>query len=106
MLSVYLNIAAAFAVQNDTDNTLSALKKYCDLAVGITYPISLHGDCFFDRIDEWLSELDLGCLAPRDDRTARQGIIDGVANNPAFAALADNFKYKSIIEKLTTVLGG
>lgn len=106
MLSVYLNLAVTFVMQNDTHNALSALKKYCDLALGISYPITLHGDNFFDRIEGWLSELDLGVNAPRDDKTIRQGIVDGVANNPAFAVLSDNLKYKSIVEKLTTVSGG
>lgn len=106
MLSVYLSFAVAFASQNDTDNTLSALQKYCDLAVEIPYPLSLHGDNFFDRIDTWLSELDLGIHTPRDDKTVRQGIISSVADNPAFAILSDNLKYKHIVEKLTTILGG
>lgn len=106
MLSVYLNLAVVFVMQNDTDNALSALQKYCDLALEISYPITLHGDNFFDRIEGWLSELDLGVNAPRDDKTVRQGIVDGVANNPAFTVLSDNLKYKSIVEKLTTVLGG
>ena len=106
MLSVYLNLAAAFVMQNDADNALAALQQYCELAVGISYPISLHGDSFFDRIDEWLSELDLGVHAPRDDKAVRQGIIDGVAKNPVFSVLADHVKYQHIVEKLTTALGG
>lgn len=106
MLSAYLNLAVAFAAQNDTDNALSALQKYCDLAVGTSYPILLHGDNFFNRIDGWLSEFDLGVHAPRNDKMIRQGIIHGVADNPAFAILSDNLKYKHIVEKLTTVLGG
>ena len=106
MLSAYLNVAAVFVLQNDTDNALAALQQYCDLAVGISYPISLHGDRFFDRIDEWLAELDLGVHAPRDDKTVRQGIIDGVAKNPVFSVLADHVKYRHIVEKLTSVLGG
>lgn len=106
MFSVYLNLAVAFAAQKDTDKALSALQKYCDLATGISFPLSLHGDVFFDRIDKWLSELDLGVHAPRDDKTVKQSIIDSVANNPAFTNLSDNLKYKHIVEKLTTVLGG
>ena len=106
MLAVYLNLAVVYAVQNDTANTLSALQDYCDLAVGISYPLSLHGDQFFNRIDAWLSELNLGIHAPRDDKTIKQSILNGVASNPAFASLTDNLKYQHIVEKLTTVLGG
>jgi len=106
MLTVYLNLAAIFTMQNDTENALSSLQKYCDLAVSNIYPLTLHGDEFFDKIDEWLSELDLGVEAPRNEKTIKQGMIDGVAKNPAFAALSDNFRYKNIIEKLTTNLGG
>lgn len=106
MLSVYLNSAMAHALQNDTGNALSALQKYCDLAVEMSYPVTLCGDDFFDRIDAWLSELDFGVHAPRDDKTVRQGIIEGVTNNPAFTRLSDDMKYKHIVETLKTVLGG
>ncbi len=104
MLTAYLNFAVAFAAQNDTERALSALQKYCDLAAGISYPVTLHGDGFFDKIDGWLSKLNLGIHAPRDDQTVKQGIVQCVADNPAFQHLSENLKYKHIVEKLNTIL--
>lgn len=104
-LSVYLNLATVYVRQNEIDNALSALQKYCDLAVSMSYPMTLHGDEFFNKIDEWLAELDLGTNAPRSEKIIKQGIIDA-AKSAAFATLSDHFRYKSIIQKLTAILGG
>ncbi|WP_071458984.1 helix-turn-helix domain-containing protein [Bacillus massilinigeriensis] len=106
MLAIYLTMAGIFVMQDDTEKALSALQKYCDLAVGSIFPIILHGDSFFDKIDGWLSELDLGVEAPRNDKTIKRSIVESVTNNPAFAALSDHRKYKNIVGKLSAVLGG
>lgn len=104
MLSVYLNLAAAYVAQEDTSHALSALQKYSDLALGMTYPLRLHGDEFFNSLNEWLTQLDLGINAPRSEKTVKHGIFEGAAKNPAFSALSDNIRYQNIIRKLSALL--
>lgn len=105
MLNVYLTAAGVYATWKNTEKALYYLQKYSDAALGDIFPITLHGDGFFDRIDVWLSGLDLGTEAPRDEKTIKQSIIDSVAKNPAFAALSEHPRYKSIVQNLSR-LGG
>ncbi len=106
LFTIYLTAAQSYLMQNNIDQSLSMLKKYNDLATSDIYPLSLHGDSFFDRIDGWISELDLGSELPRNEKAIKESLVNSVKNNPAFSVLEDNFIYKSIIQKLSSVLGG
>lgn len=101
MFNVYLTQAQASLVEKDENNALVALQKYVDLATSDIYPIKLHGDNFFNQIDAWFSELDLGIDAPQANSTVKSGIVAGIKNNPIFSSLSDNTKYKFLIEKLS-----
>lgn len=106
ILSIYLSIAQFYATINDVDNCLSMLKKYSKVAMGDIYPIELHGDKFFDKIDNFLNEFDLGTVAPRDSSTIKRSIIVSVDENPYFLALKDNKQFKEIVTNLKSKIGG
>jgi len=97
---LYICASQGYVAQNDHDRALNMLQKYAELATGGIYPLSLHGDSFFDLLDDWLQELELGNALPRDDKTIRKSMADVIVNNPAYAVLADEPRFKSIIEKL------
>ena len=49
--------------------------RYTDLAVSDIYPLHLHGDKFFNLLDEWFdSELMLGSFPPRDETLIRHSM--------------------------------
>ena len=109
--SSFVNIAAthyAFAVAyvmgGDLDGALSCLEDYERSCKAIEFPIRLHGDSFFDRIDEWLDEMsDLGSSAPRDDAVVKRGVLASVVDNPVFAPLADDPRFGRIVAGLEEV---
>ncbi len=105
MLSIYVSIAMVYAVRNDIENTLTILEKYCMIATRASYPLILHGDEFFTKIETWLSELEIGTSAPIGSKAVKQSIVDVIATNPVFASLADNFRYQIVIKKLKSILG-
>ena len=76
------------------------LKKYTETVTGDIYPLCLHGDDFFDLIEDWLSQLDIGNALPRDERTIRKSMVNAVVENPAFTALKDDPRFLEITAKL------
>lgn len=105
MLSIYLLGAQTYVVHKDLDRALSLLQKYCDLASGDIYPLILHCDCFFDKIDGWLSRLKMGVDAPVTEKFVKQRIVDGMVKNPDFGILEQNSRYKSMVQKLSGITG-
>lgn len=103
MFNVYLCLANAHLVHGETEEAAAVLERYTDLAVSDIYPLVLHGDDFFNRIDRWLSELDLGAQAPRANATVKAGIAAAVKKNPAFAALEGNVRFKFLKERLSAL---
>jgi len=97
---MYICASQGYLAQKNYDKALDMLQKYAELATGGIYPLSLHGDSFFDLLDDWLHELELGNALPRDDKTIRKSMADVIVNNPAYAVLSGEPRFKNIIEKL------
>lgn len=65
----------------------------------------LHGDSYFDVIDDWLKEFKLGSKTIRNEETVKASMVQGIVENPAFAALAKLPRYKSNVGTLKFKLG-
>lgn len=99
-VGLYLTAAQGYVAQGYHDKALAMLQEYTALVTGDIYPMSLHGDAFFDRLDSWLEDLDLGKSLPRDEKTIRQSMAEAVVQNPIFTVLAEEKGFQRIIEKL------
>ena len=101
LLSIYLGCASGFLKLNDTASALDALDKYVRCASGNIFPIRLHGDEYFDLLDEWLeNRLDLGSAPPRDANAIQHDIVSAVTKNPAFQVLKDEPRFRALVTKL------
>ncbi len=100
LMSFYITAAQGFVSLDCPDEALWLLEEYTALVTADIYPLRLHGDDFFDMIDEWLEQTLALREAPRDEKVVRQSMFDAVAKNPAFSALAEEPRLRSIIEKL------
>jgi len=100
LVSLYLCAAQGYIAKNNQDKAIDMLEQYTNIVTSDIYPLSLHGDDFFDLLDGWLIKLDFGHDLPRDERTIRRSMFNVVVNNPAFSMLADKQRFQSIIEKL------
>jgi hypothetical protein len=92
-----------YSLQGNIENSLDMLQKYADICTKGFFPCSLHGDSFFDAIDGWLRDFDLGTDAPRNEKVIKESMLQVVSSNPAFAALAEQPRYKSILERLKQI---
>lgn len=100
LMTFYLVAAQGFIAHNDMDKALDILEKYVEIVIGDIYPLQLHGDSFFNLLDDWFADFELGSMLPRDEKTIKQSMVDSVANNPAFSALADEARFQNIVERL------
>ncbi|MDD2554115.1 MAG: helix-turn-helix transcriptional regulator [Desulfotomaculaceae bacterium] len=105
MAQIYFTAAQAYSLQGNVEKSLDMLQKYADICTRGFFPCSLHGDSFFDAIDGWFAEFDLGTEAPRNEKVIKESMLQSVLANPAFAALAEKPRYKSIIGALKTNIG-
>jgi transcriptional regulator with XRE-family HTH domain len=99
-MGLFLSAAQGYMVQGNHEKALDMLQSYTDIATSDIYPLSLHGDDFFNLLNEWLEQIDLGTALPRDEKTVRQSMSDSVINNPAFSALVNEHRFQRIVEKL------
>ena len=100
LVGLYVIAAQGFIAQKNHDKALEMLQKYTEIVTSDIYPLCLHGDAFFDRLDGWLDQLDLGTDLPRDEKTIRKSMYDVIVNNPVFSVLSDEQRFQRITEKL------
>jgi len=100
VIGTYIVAAQGYLAQNNHDRALDMLQQYTDIVTDDIYPLKLHGDEFFDKLDQWLIKLDFGQDLPRDDKTIKRSMCAVVVENPVFAVLADNHRFKNIVGRL------
>jgi len=100
LVNLYISAAQGYITQKNHDKALEMLQKYTEIVTSDIYPLSLHGDAFFDHLEGWLDKLDLGTNLPRDEKTIKRSMSDVIVNNPAFLVLSDQPRFQSITEKL------
>lgn len=100
LLKVYIVAAQGYAAIGEEEKALALLNKYTEVSISHIYPIKLHGDDFFDLLNDWLTQLDLGVNPVTDEKTIKRNMLNSVINNPSFAVFKENVRFKSIVEKL------
>ncbi|NCB41381.1 MAG: XRE family transcriptional regulator [Clostridia bacterium] len=101
----YLNAAQGYCLNEQDDQALVLLQKYTNLCISGFSDFSLHGDSFFSELDPWFKEFDLGGEAPRSKEVIKASMLQGIANNPAFARLQSNKQYQTLVNLLKTNAG-
>lgn len=104
LFRLYICAAQGYAMAGDHERALDVLEKYTVLATGDIYPLELKGDEYFNMIDKWIEELDLGSSPPRSEKVIQRSIADAVTGNPAFASLANEPRFQRVLERLSSGL--
>ncbi|MDQ0495498.1 helix-turn-helix transcriptional regulator [Paenibacillus brasilensis] len=100
MVKVYYTAAQVYCMQGNHETALDMLQKYLSICTLDFSLYDLHGDSYFDVIDDWLKEFKLGSKIVRNEETVKASMIQGIVENPAFAVLAELPRYKSIVGTL------
>ncbi len=101
LLGIYITIAQDCMFLGNTEQALDILTEYTDLAVSDIYPLRLHGDDFFNLLDEWFERgFILGSFPPRDETLIRRSMTQAVSENPAFRPLAEKPQFQVMVDRL------
>ncbi|NCB92735.1 MAG: XRE family transcriptional regulator [Clostridia bacterium] len=104
--SIYITCAQIFCIHGENDKALDMLEKYVDLCKERFFPFTLHGDEYFDQLDEWFVGFDIGNGAPRSEKLIRESMLQVLKDNPFFTNIKDDVRYKNMIKKLEAVRDG
>lgn len=101
LMTALVEMAQGWMALGEREKALEALRRYTDLALGDIYPLRLKGDGYFDLLDEWMEKnRKLDVSPPRDETAIRRSIVQALTENPAFAVLADDVRFREMAERL------
>lgn len=101
MLPGYLVIAQGWAKRKNWEKTFEFLEKYTELAAGEIYPLKLHGDSFFNMLDDWLEDfLPLGPHLPRDISVVRHSMTQALTENQIFQEIMGEVRFQNLAARL------
>lgn len=106
LLKFHINAAQGYLILGKTNKALEILEEYTGLVTADIYPLQLKGDAYFNLLDDWIDDLDLGTALPRDEKSVRQSMVDSIINNPTFLSLAEEDRFQKIKERLKNNLYG
>lgn len=99
----YISSVMGYAQMKSTKQVMDCLSQYVDLLDNMKFPLALHGDDYFDMIDDWLNQTDLGHSLPRDANQLKTDFITIVTQNPFLKQYQDNDEFQAIMKRLETI---
>ena len=103
----YYQSALVFVFHGKMEEGLAYLKKYVTTVdhMLVQGQFKLHGDDYFDCLEEWIEKLDLGAAPPRNRKTVFESFVESL-EHPLFAILQDNSEFRRIKKSLSQNRGG
>lgn len=98
-LQFYYGVAQCAASAGDRELMYDYLDRFVEVCVRYLFPIKLKGDGYFDLLEEWLEELDLGSNALRDESIVKQSAYASL-EAPFFAAYTEEEEMKDLRKRL------
>lgn len=100
-VSFQLHMAAAlgFISLEEDDKAIEYLGKAISIFKGFSFPLSLHGDDYFDLLDGWFENFPLGTDAPRHGKIIKENILV-ILSDQRFSRLFKHPEYKTMVESL------
>ena len=106
--ALHPNLASQFhyqaaVVYGENGKQELALRELSAFAEGVERilhgDLILHGDRYFDRLEEWIEKLPLGDQMPRDKSFIGQNVRAALAH-PAFSTIKETEEYRKIYERI------
>lgn len=97
-------LSAMYYVESDKEKSIAYLKKYtknCKLLIKEYY---LHGDDFFNLIDDWLNDTPTGIVAPVDKENIKNTMLNILFQIPQFKKLEQDQDFKNICFQLEQLI--
>ncbi len=101
VLPYYLSAAQLCTGYGRKEQGLLFLERYTVTVTGDIYPMRLHGDGYFNLLDEWIEQSQaLGADLPRDEQIVRQSMTEAVTGQPVFAVFEGEPRFLEIVRRL------
>ncbi|MGX4685599.1 hypothetical protein JNUCC83_01680 [Vagococcus sp. JNUCC 83] len=100
--TLYNNAFITYTSHRCVDKGIEMLKKVVMILTTLVYPLTLHGDEYFNQLDEWISKQTyIGTQMPRDSELVIQSLIEFYTHSPLVVeTYKDNEDYLLLINKL------
>ena len=104
ILPLYFTLAQGYMKLGNSEKALELLERYTKLATSNIYPLSFHGNEYFDLLDGWLENtLTMGSDMPRNEMTIKKSAVESIINCKTFEPLRDDVHFQNIIKRLKTL---
>jgi transcriptional regulator with XRE-family HTH domain len=94
----FYHSAIVYMMHRENEKALKQLDQY-ERSVRILLTgsnLSLHGNSYFNRLDEWFGKLELGAAPPRDKRLVKENVLQSF-EHPLFAEIKDTAEFQRIV---------
>lgn len=97
-----MNLAAAmvYASQGNKVAAINSLEHYTKVLIQTGNHFYLHGNQLFDELEGYLSTIEVEDSLPRSSTAIWQDLLKAVLDNPAFASLEEEERFKQLKWKL------
>lgn len=96
--------AICYALHSDASKTLAYIEQYVSCLANLfaTKTLQLHGDSYFDHLEDWFLQMANGSNPPRNRATVLKDAKLSL-EHPAFAFLKDNPAYETYKRRLSVL---
>lgn len=99
-LQFHYHVALFHCLHEEKELALKELEMFINGSLGLTKDnCFLHGDDYFNRLDEWFQELDLGTMPPRNLMTIINSVKEAI-EHPTLSVLFETKEYQVLKEQL------
>lgn len=103
IINLYMMEAICYGEQKNREKTLAALSDYEETVQKHWKDFTIHGDEFFDFLEQWVLESGISREMPRNMRFIREEIIKNVRDNPVFSFLKEEREFRVIVKRLESL---
>ena len=103
LLITFLNqVFIGYTQQFRFEKALKVMREIVDMMVSQVFPVELHGDGYFNLLDEWMLEHPIvNTSMPRDEKTIKSSLIQFYETHPGITtAFKGNQEFQEILTKL------
>lgn len=103
LMNFQLAAVFGYALMGDEGAALGMLDEFLMVLKKTKFPVELHSDDYFNQIDVWLKDLEIGNQLPRNTFKLKESFIEIVINNPLLENFSDQEHLHKIYDELQSL---
>lgn len=104
MGNLYYVAALGFLSQESREEALDMLERFAEVWIQTELPVRLHGDGYFDKLDGWFKEFDLGDQAPLNDTVIKKSLLEALSPESGVGELAGDPRFELLVRRMKNKL--